>query len=225
MPMNEGKAAADLLGIPPPRDTREKILFAALDLFYRHGFHEVGIDRVIAAVGVTKTTFYNHFESRDHLILEALGVRETWENSAMERGMRARAGYDPRALLLATFDVLDEWFNHPDYRGCMFVLASAQFPLPSDPIHKRAAQAFRTIEEATRGMAKAAGIADPDAFSRKYVMLVEGALVRRLVTGDNSSAREARDIVARMLEAEVGASPAPRVPVAAANAPPPAPPR
>src|SRR5262245_49869827 len=113
MPTKEGKAAADLLGIPPPRDTREKILFTALDLFYRHGFHEVGIDRVIAAVGVTKTTFYNHFESRDHLILEALGVRETWENTAMERGMRARAGYDPRGLLLAVFDVLDEWFNHP----------------------------------------------------------------------------------------------------------------
>src|SRR5687768_2425468 len=159
MAENAYKSAAELFGAPgPPRDTRERILHAAIDLFYGYGFHEVGLDRVLAAAGVTKTTFYNHFESRDQLILEALEVRETWEGAALERGMRARAGYDPRGLLLAHFDVMDEWFNHPDYRGCMFVLACAEFPVPSDPIHKRAARAFVAAEEAAHGMAKAAGV-------------------------------------------------------------------
>jgi hypothetical protein len=84
--------------------------------------------------------------------------------------------------------------------------------------------AFGQMEAGARGMAKAAGVADPDGFARKYVMLVEGALARRLVTGDNRAAREARDIVTRMLEAEVGPSPAPLSPAAVASAPPPAPP-
>src|SRR5262245_54408142 len=98
------KSAAELFGAqPPPRDTRERILYRAIDLFYTYGFHEVGLDRVIEEVGVTKTTFYNHFESRDHLILEALALRERWEGEALEKAMRARAGYDPRALLLAQF--------------------------------------------------------------------------------------------------------------------------
>jgi AcrR family transcriptional regulator len=60
------KTAAELFAkVPEPRDTREKILFTALDLFHVHGFHAVGLDRILGAVGVTKTTFYNHFESRD----------------------------------------------------------------------------------------------------------------------------------------------------------------
>jgi AcrR family transcriptional regulator len=201
------RTAAEIFRRPAPRDTRERILYTALDAFYAFGFHEVGLDRILEAAGVTKTTFYNHFESRDHLILEALAAREAWEGEAIERGMRARAGYDPRGLLLAHFDVMDEWFNHPDYKGCMFVLACAQFPVRTDPIHKRAAKAFEAAEEQARGLAKAAGVRDPDAFARAYVMLIEGALTRRLVTSDNGAAREARAIVARMLDEELGRSP------------------
>jgi AcrR family transcriptional regulator len=198
----EPRTAAQVFGRPEPRDTRERILYTALDAFYVHGFHEVGLDRILAAVGVTKTTFYNHFESRDELIIEALTLRGVWEGEALERGMRERAGYDPRALLLAHFDVMDEWFNDPHYRGCMFVLACAEFPVSSHPVHKHAAKAFEEAESQARGLAKAAGVRDPDAFARTYVMLIEGALTRRLVTGDNSAARAAREIVAKMLDAE-----------------------
>jgi AcrR family transcriptional regulator len=198
------KSAAEIFRRPEPRDTRERILYTALDHFYAFGFHEVGLDRILDAVGVTKTTFYNHFESRDQLILEALDAREAWEGEALERGMRARAGYDPRGLLLAHFDVMDEWFNHPDYKGCMFVLACAEFPVATDPIHRRAAKSFDVAEEQARGLARAAGVRDPEAFARTYMMLIEGALTRRLVTGDNGAARAARDVVAGMLDAELG---------------------
>src|SRR5262245_59687985 len=197
-----GRTAAQIFRRPEPRDTRERILHTALDHFYAFGFHEVGLDRILDAAGVTKTTFYNHFESRDQLILEALTAREAWEGDALERGMRARAGYDPRALLLAHFDVMDEWFNHPDYRGCMFVLACAEFPVATDPIHRRAAKTFQAAEDQARGLAKAAGVRDPDAFARVYLMLIEGALTRRLVTGDNGAARAARALVEGMLDAE-----------------------
>jgi AcrR family transcriptional regulator len=194
------KTARDLFGGGTrPRDTRERILFAAIDLFYEHGFHEVGIDRVIDAAGVTKTTFYNHFESRDHLILEALATRDAWEGALVERRMREIAGYDPRALLLAYFDVLDEWFTHPDYQGCLFVLASAQYPSPKHPVHRRAAQSFSAAEAALTGLARAAGVRDPTAFGRTCAMLVQGALTRRLVSGDNGAARAAREVVERML--------------------------
>ncbi len=202
MATTDSRSAAQIFKRPEPRDTRERILYAALDHFYAFGFHEVGLDRILDAVGVTKTTFYNHFESRDQLILEALDAREAWEGEALERGMRERAGYDPRGLLLAHLDVMDEWFNHPDYRGCMFVLACAEYPLATDPIHKRAAKSFELAEAQARGLAKAAGVRDPDAFARVYLMLIEGALTRRLVSGDNGAARAARAIVERMLDAE-----------------------
>jgi hypothetical protein len=84
----------------------------------------------------------------------------------------------------------------------MFVLACAEFPVPTHPVHKRAAKTFQAVEAQAQGLAKAAGVADPEGFARTYVMLIEGALTRRLVGGDNGAARAAREIVARMLDAE-----------------------
>src|SRR5947208_1370563 len=49
---------------PAPATGRERMVAAAIELFYRHGFGAVGIDQVIAEAGVTKTTFYKHFEGK-----------------------------------------------------------------------------------------------------------------------------------------------------------------
>ncbi|MCA9317418.1 MAG: TetR/AcrR family transcriptional regulator [Planctomycetota bacterium] len=188
-----------------PRDTRERILHVALDLFYGNGFHAVGLDRILAEVGVTKTTFYNHFPSREDLVLECVKVRDVWEREAFERAVRARAGYDPRALLLAIFDVMDDWFNDPRYRGCLFIAASAEFPSRQDPVHKAAAQHFASMEEQIRLMAEAAGVEDPAALATSWVLLLEGAVTYRLVTGDDSVAKSAKVVAEQLLAAQLPA--------------------
>src|SRR5690606_5655354 len=92
-----------------PRDpilnTRDRLIFTALDLFYRGGFHAVGVDQIIAEVGVTKTTFYNHFSSKDELVLAAVERRDAIEREAWQREMETRGAGDPRRMILAYFDV------------------------------------------------------------------------------------------------------------------------
>ena len=58
------------------------------------------------------------------------------------------AGDDPAKQLLAVFDVMDSWFNDPDFLGCMFVNAAAEFPNPHDPVHQAAA-AYKQRRSAT----------------------------------------------------------------------------
>lgn len=48
-------------------NTRDKIVAAARGLFNRHGFEQVSIDRIMAAAGLTRGGFYNHFDSKDQL--------------------------------------------------------------------------------------------------------------------------------------------------------------
>ena len=108
--------ATALFGAPyAPKNAREKLLHVAIDLFYKHGFHAVGLDRVIAEVGVTKTTFYKHFESKDDLLEAAIRQRDEWEMHAWTAAVDKLAGDNPRQKLLAFFDVLDVWFNSPDF--------------------------------------------------------------------------------------------------------------
>jgi len=69
---------------------REKLVETALKLFCSGGFHATGIDRILAESGVAKMTLYNHFKSKDELILAALRLRDErwrhWFERAVERG-------------------------------------------------------------------------------------------------------------------------------------------
>ena len=53
-------------------NTKEKILKIALKLFIERGFWEVSIKDLIKEAGITKSSFYYYFNSKDQLICDAL---------------------------------------------------------------------------------------------------------------------------------------------------------
>jgi AcrR family transcriptional regulator len=196
------KSVAQLLGVPDvPKSGRERLVAAAVELFYRQGFSAVGIDQVIAAAGVTKTTFYKHFESKDDLMVAAVERRDQWESQAWARAVRKLAGDDPAKQLLAMLDVMDIWFNDLDFRGCMFLNTAIEFPNPHDPIHQAAAAHKRATRDSFRDLAKAAGAkaTAAETFADCYVALIEGALVLRQSHGRNDAARAIRPAVEQLM--------------------------
>ena len=71
--------------------TRQRLIEAAVRRFYRDGFRSVGIDQVLADVGISKTAFYKHFESKEDLMLAALQDHNRW---------RRRHAYDQQHALV-----------------------------------------------------------------------------------------------------------------------------
>jgi AcrR family transcriptional regulator len=198
------KSALELLGQPPaPRAGRGRLLAVAVELFYRHGFGAIGIERVIATAGVTKTTFYKHFEGKDDLMVAAVRQRDEWESAAWDRAARKLAGDDPAGRFLAMLDVMDVWFNDPAFGGCMFLNAAAEFPNPHDPVHRAAADYRRKKRDYFRDLARAAGAAAvaAEAFADCFTVLFEGALVLRQGHGRNDAARVIRPAVEQLLAA------------------------
>jgi AcrR family transcriptional regulator len=184
------KPVVELFGLPdPPKTGRARLVHAAIELFYSHGFQAVSVDQIIAAAGVTKTTFYKHFESKDDLLVAAIQQRDEWEMQAWMQAVQKMAGDDPKGQLLAFFDVLDVWFNDPEFRGCQFINAAAEFPNPHDPVHSVAAEHKRKNRDFFRDLAASAGAADPEAFADRYTALVEGTLVLRQVHGRDDAAK------------------------------------
>ena len=189
------KTTAELFGDgTPPRTTRDKLIHTAMDLFYTYGFQDVGIDQIIREVGVTKTTFYNHFECKEDLIVEVIKLRDKWEMEAFSRMLQEKAGYDPKAMLTKMFDVMDEWFTHPDYKGCLFLIACTLFPSPNDPIHQAASGHYLGATGAIEQMAEAAGVSDPAALAHELVLLLQGLITFRLVTHNDDAAKIAKRI-------------------------------
>src|SRR6185295_5852166 len=147
------------------QSTRERLVAVAETIFYRDGFHSVGLDRIVAEAGVTKTTFYNHFTSKDDLILAVLDARDEWWRRNFGERLRERAGDDAQAQLRAIFDVLDEYIDDARFNGCIFVNVSVEFPAPHVPAHRAAAEHKGRMEALLRDLAARAGAPDPDALA------------------------------------------------------------
>jgi AcrR family transcriptional regulator len=152
--------------------TRERLIEIGSDLFYRHGFYAVGLDSIIDQAGVTKTTFYNHFESKEALILEILEHHDQWWRDEFTAKLRKYGGDDPADQLRAVFDVLNDLLNSETFNGCIFVNVSAEFPLPHDPVHKAAAEHKRLMEMILRDTALRAGASDPIALAEQLSVIM-----------------------------------------------------
>ena len=198
------RSAAELFGVrAKPRNARDRLLDSAIDLFYANGFHTIGLDAILDETGVTKTTFYKHFESKEDLIVEALRRRDAWEMKAWRRAMRKIAGDDPRKLLLAVFDVLHLWFNDPDFGGCMFINAAAEFPDPRDPVHQAAVEHKRNTRDFYRDLAARGGAREPETFADIFTTIFEGTLILRHVHHRNDAARLARPMVEKLIDEQL----------------------
>lgn len=199
--------AAELLGAPEiPRRGRERLVAIAMELFYRHGFNAVGLDAIIAEAGVSKTTFYKHFESKTQLMVAAVEWRDRHETRAWRRAVRLLAGNDPRRQIRAHFEVMDRWFNEPDFHGCLFLNAAVEFPNSRDPVHRAAAAHKRAQRDEIRDLAARGGARDPELLADMVMTLFEGALILRQAYGRDDAACVALPVVDRLLEEHMGSA-------------------
>ncbi|MEM6551468.1 MAG: TetR/AcrR family transcriptional regulator [Planctomycetota bacterium] len=183
----------------PVTTTRERIIAAAVDLFAEEGFHAVGLDRIIQTVGVTKTTFYNHFASKDELAIAAIQTLERWETHSFMQLIESLSDGSPRSTILACFDALDRWFTDIDYRRCLFTNACIEFPNLHDPVHQAGAEHFANIVTFFQEHAEAANADDPEAVAHQLELLIAGAMTIRTATGDPHTAARARPLAEALL--------------------------
>lgn len=105
---------------------RERIIQTAVRLFNSNGIHTTGIDKLIVESAVAKKTFYNHFPSKNDLIVEYFAQKDlAW--FAMLKKHTGDPKLAPADRLLGIFDGLKEWFSKPDFYGCPFIRGLADF--------------------------------------------------------------------------------------------------
>ncbi|MFO0833212.1 MAG: TetR/AcrR family transcriptional regulator [Phycisphaerales bacterium] len=186
----------------PSSSGKGRLLEAAIPLFLRNGFGPVGIDQIIDTVGVTKTTFYKHFESKDDLIVKALAHHHEMEMGKIQAEIARIGGGDPRAQVLAIFDVLDAWFAEAGFRGCIFINAATEFPQKSDPIHVAAVMHGDDLSTLICEKLIAAGAArgPAEVAAERIMLLVTGAVVSRQTAVMYDAAKVARPMVEMLVD-------------------------
>ena len=188
---------------PRRRRGYEKLLRTARRLFYQRGFHAVGISEIIAEAGVARMTLYNNAASKEVLIEAVIEGASNDVMAWLERGAAsiAEPTLPPGQRLLALFDLFEAWFSEPEFQGCIFAKAAAEFPAQDHPVHLAAARHKRRLFEFLEDITTDAGARQPAMLAEHMLLLLEGATALAQQTGALIAARRARRAAEQLIAA------------------------
>ena len=178
---------------------REILLEVARKLFETEGFHTTGIDRVLAEAGVAKMTLYNNFGSKDGLIVAVLEKTSQQMIARIGEAVTANTS-DPYEQILGVFDAFAMWFSDPEFCGCMFQAAVAEFPDPESAPAKAARAHQIAVANLFGQLCSQAELPDPETLGRMLGMIASGAMCTARQVQTREPADHARQIAEILLE-------------------------
>ncbi len=170
---------------------RERILQAASDLFYSNGIKATGVDAIATLANSNKMTLYKHFPSKNDLVVAFLRKRDEDFRAWFIEKINSKTDY-PKDRLLAIFDIIREWLNMPEFRGCAFINAAAEFPVEGNPVHQVSAAFYDNLKAYISDLATQCGIQSAESLGGQLSLLIEGAIVSEQMNRHSGAAEQAK---------------------------------
>lgn len=187
-------------GISP----RDRILATSLDLFYRQGYGATGLNQLISEADVARASFYDHFQSKEDLLVAYALELSRQELSEVRQAIETQP--NARARFFCPFDLLREWLEATGYRGCPFQNMMAEVPPEATRVHEIVRQHHDSLrigfQELALGLKNAEpGCAhiDPAAVATAYSLLFDGAISTAVAYRETWPVDRARQIVEDLL--------------------------
>ena len=177
---------------------RDEIVRTAYEIFYKHGFHATGVERLLANTGISKRTLYKHFRSKEDLIVAAIAYYQDTLFGALPGELR-RLASDAHGQLLAIFDLRREAFERGDFTGCFAINAKVEFEGKHGGVETACVRFSRDLEVLMCGLCEQAGYSAPPQIARQLMLLLQGTIIYAQIHRDASVAVTARDTAATIL--------------------------
>ena len=171
------------------KNIHERILTVATQLFESRGIHASGVDLIIAESGVAKATLYNHFPSKNVLIIAYLREKSDrfyeWLNTQLSDKKKHSL-----EILFELCELFELWITTPEFRGLPFHIASVEFPDQTHPVHNYSMELSKELLQYLVKIAELAGVKDPNTLGQQLMIIFEGsALIERLSPGSGAAER------------------------------------
>jgi AcrR family transcriptional regulator len=175
-----------------------RLLSAATHLFCKNGINATGIDAIIAEAGTAKTTLYKLFGSKTNLVnavLESEGRQwREWFIASLQEG-----GGDARTKLSRIFPALKRWFAEERFYGCPFINAVGEHDKDQKHFRSIAMRHKKVVLAHIEKLAAEMGAAEPRMLAHQLALLMDGAIVAAMVSGDPAVADTAALTAAALL--------------------------
>jgi len=167
---------------------REKLASSAVDTLHTFGFRGCSIQDITEAAGVPKGSFFNHFENKEDLAIDALRryLDGTQADPLYQKGV------PPLERLKNHFKFLSERMVERGFeRGCMLGLFAVEMAQEYPRMREELRLAFDAWSQALESVLREAQAAgeidprhDPGQLARFLVNAWEGATIRLKITRD-----------------------------------------
>jgi AcrR family transcriptional regulator len=145
----------------PPVFDRDAALEQAIKLFWERGYQGTSFDELIAAMGISASSFYNSFGSKEELFCEATQSYVA-SSGRWFFGILNDESTDARTAFSRLFAATAEEYTRGDHPpGCMIALACTQTPPALEGIREVMVE-HRAFSEAAMAERIRKGIADGD---------------------------------------------------------------
>ena len=181
---------------------RERLIETAIDLFYQEGIRAIGIDTVVARSGVSKSSLYRTFASKDALIAafaEEQNRRywQWWDETV------GRFDAAPRTQIDALLAGIADQIASPQFRGCPFINLATEFPDQSHPGTAIACGNKKEMRLRLSGLARALGAREPRRLGDRLALLIDGAYGQATTLGAAGLRRELLDTARLIIDAHL----------------------
>lgn len=108
-----------------PAETREKLVGATVGLILKQGFAATSVDQICSAAGVTKGSFFHHFENKEAIGKAAV---EWWGNFGTNLYAEAwkDSGLDPLEQLYRMLDIMTGFTERDEVCTCVVGMLSQE---------------------------------------------------------------------------------------------------
>lgn len=175
-----------------------KLLSVARDLFYHNGISDTGVAQIIETSGVSRTVLYDNFGSKKSLVLSTIH-REGVEWRQWFFSEISASATTPIGKLKRVFAVLECWFTQKDYFGCFFINSVAGSSKDDDDYRKLATEHKHYLTEFLSNLAKDANIQDTKRFTDQLLIVIDGAIVCRMMNKSVSLQEESEEMLELMI--------------------------
>jgi AcrR family transcriptional regulator len=189
-----------------PASARERILQSAAALFPGGRVRVTGVDALIAHADVAKATFYRHFPSKDDLVAAWLQSSQARWLDIVVSELESR-GYTPLGRLIGFWEVMGEWAEGEQFRGCPYLNTLVEIRDPDHPAYSEVRSYIDEVETYLSRTALEAGIHDAPAVGRQLRVLAMGTWLAIVFEASTRPVVTARATAVALLAARLETTP------------------
>jgi AcrR family transcriptional regulator len=191
--------------MPGSIQTRNRIISAAVDVLQTETISGARIDRVVAAAGVARKTFYLHFKTKDEL-LAAVVEQQQPHYIARFKYFASFAGDNasPRERVCSILKAIAEAARSPEWKGCCYIrLATELAHYTGHPVRLMVAQANTAVAEWLSEYHVPPHLPDAQVIGRQINMIMNGMIMTQMIMHNDDAIAHALALVSMLLPDEL----------------------